>query len=311
MKTWTDGELGADRERAVQDFVRERLREPLDVYTERFDDAQDAVETLLEGTLDLTLLLPDHPAEELRERLYEIVTDDDQLYAFRYLAGPPISADDLVTVSDAESIARTRIEEDPSILDGLARTVLEAHDRRRFPWLMEDRDPTPMERHAAIIATAALVAYQRYQTWRRTQSGNDQEQLLADALVANGFTQVPTRAIEFAADGPGPGEFCRESKVRDEKADVVVRLWDRRLMPIECKVSNSSVNSYKRLNREAAGKAAFWSRELGAQVAPAALLSGVYALTSLQQAQNRGLSLFWAHDLNALTNWIEETRPVA
>ena len=65
MKVWTDARLRQDRQRATADFVRERLGEPLDVYLGDFDDAQDAVEELLEGTLDLPLLLPAHPADEL------------------------------------------------------------------------------------------------------------------------------------------------------------------------------------------------------------------------------------------------------
>lgn len=308
MKRWTDAELERDLQRAVEDFVRERMGEPLDVYLGDFDDAQDAVEVLLEGTLDLTLLLPNHPAEELRRRLFDIVVDDAQLAAFRYLAGPPISEADLKNVSDVPSIARSRIEKDPEILDRLARTVLEAHDRRRFPWLMENREPTMVEKQAAIVATAALIAYQSNLAWRRNQSGSGQEALVAEALAELGFEEVPRREVVYAQDAPKPGEFCRETKVRTEKADVLVGLWDRRVMPIECKVSNSSVNSYKRLNREAAGKAAFWRRELGAQVVPASVLSGVYALPSLQQAQERGLSLFWAHSLEALQEFVSSTR---
>jgi hypothetical protein len=80
-------------------------------------------------------------------------------------------------------------------------------------------------------------------------------------------------------------------------------------MPIECKVSNSAVNSVKRLNREAAGKAESWIGDFGKrQVVPAAVLSGVYKLRNLVDAQERGLHLFWAHDLRALTEWIESTR---
>jgi hypothetical protein len=41
---------------------------------------------------------------------------------------------------------------------------------------------------------------------------------------------------------------------------------------------------------------------------PAAVLSGVYKLHNLEDAQNRGLALFWAHDLKALTDWIATTR---
>ncbi|MDT7858235.1 XamI family restriction endonuclease [Rubrivirga sp. S365] len=308
-KTWTDAELERDRQIAIRDFVQERLGEPLDVYLGDFDDAQDAVENLLEETLDLHLLLPNQPVAELRERLATIVSDKAQYDAFRYLAGPPISEADLLNVSDVPSIARSRIAGDPTILDRLASTVLSAHDRRRFPWLTEGREPEPPEKQAAIIATASLIAYQKNLTWRRNKSKSEQEQLVADTLVAAGFREVPTRVIEYAQDAPQPGEFCRETKIRTEKADIVVGLYDRRVAPVECKVSNSSVNSYKRLNREAAGKALVWSSVLGDQFAPASVLSGVYAMPSLQQAQNRGLSLFWAHDLPALTRWVEGTRP--
>jgi hypothetical protein len=38
------------------------------------------------------------------------------------------------------------------------------------------------------------------------------------------------------------------------------------------------------------------------------VLSGVFKLHNLQNAQARGLVLFWAHDLAALTDWIERTR---
>lgn len=309
MKTCAVGDLQADRERAVAEFVRDRLREPLDVYLEQFDDARGVVEELLEETRDLTLLLPARLTDEMRARLIEIVTDPAEFYALRYLAGPPISADDLTLLAEADSFSRKRLTEDPAIIDRLAQTVLDAHDRRRFPWLMDGRDPTEAESKAAALATAALIAYQQNQTWRRGQSGRDQEDVVAEALVASGFVERPTRSVQHLADAPRPGEFCRESKLRDQKADLLIGLWDRRTMAVECKVSNSSVNSYKRLNREAGGKAAAWLRDLGAtQVVPASVLSGVYAMPSLLQAQDAGVSLFWTHDLTALTDYIETTR---
>jgi hypothetical protein len=81
-------------------------------------------------------------------------------------------------------------------------------------------------------------------------------------------------------------------------------------MPIECKVSNSSLNSVKRLNNDAAAKAASWINDLGKlHVVPTAVLSGVYNLRNLQDAQDRGLMLIWAHRLSDLTDWIESTKP--
>jgi hypothetical protein len=81
-------------------------------------------------------------------------------------------------------------------------------------------------------------------------------------------------------------------------------------MPLECKVSNSTLNSIKRLNNDAAVKAVEWVRDFGSRgVVPAAILSGVFKRAHLEYAQERGLSLFWAHDLGELTTWVEGTRP--
>ena len=72
------------------------------------------------------------------------------------------------------------------------------------------------------------------------------------------------------------------------EAAVVVRLWDGRLMPIECKVSNSQVNSIKRLTNDAAVKARIWIDDLGRNnVVPAAILSGVFGLRHLRGAGAR------------------------
>jgi hypothetical protein len=45
------------------------------------------------------------------------------------------------------------------------------------------------------------------------------------------------------------------------------------------------------------------------QVVPTAILSGAYKLRHLEGAQNRGLTLFWAHELLELLNWIDSTAP--
>ena len=45
-----------------------------------------------------------------------------------------------------------------------------------------------------------------------------------------------------------------------------------------------------------------------AQVVPTAVLSGVYKLHNLEEAQTRGLTLFWAHALTEMLEWIDRTR---
>ena len=96
----------------------------------------------------------------------------------------------------------------------------------------------------------------------------------------------------FAA--PAVGRFTGECIVgATRKADVVVRLWDGRVMPIECKVSNSELNSIKRLTNDALVKARAWIDDLGRNnVVPVAVLSGVFGLRHLSEAQDRGLTLF-------------------
>jgi hypothetical protein len=80
-------------------------------------------------------------------------------------------------------------------------------------------------------------------------------------------------------------------------------------MAIECKVSNSSTNSIKRLNNDAAVKAVRWIEKFGSdQVVPVAMLSGVFKLLNLVQAQEKGVTIFWAHDLDRLGEFIESAR---
>jgi hypothetical protein len=145
-------------------------------------------------------------------------------------------------------------------------------------------------------------------TDRANESKTAQEEAVTDRLRAAGLTQVPTRTIATLADAPAPGEFCGESLFAGRKADIVVRLWDGRAMPTECKVSNSSTNSVKRLNNDAAVKADPWLHDFGAvQTVPAAVLAGVYKRHNLEDAQSRGLTIFWAHDLEPMVTFIEAT----
>jgi hypothetical protein len=154
-----------------------------------------------------------------------------------------------------------------------------------------------------------LITAQRVRTDRSNEGKEAQEGTVKAFLREMEFVEVPARTIRTLDDAPKVGEFCAESLVGSRKADIPVRLFDGRLMPIECKVSNSSANSVKRLNNDAEVKAGIWHREFGIrQVVPAAVLSGVFKVHNLQQAQTGGLSLFWAHKLMDMRAFIESTR---
>lgn len=294
-------QLDGLRHEAIAIFREERMQEPLEDYLEAFDEYLGVTEDLLEASVDLT---------QLEQHALAILTDESQLEAFRYLAAPPISEADLKTVADVKSLAAARLNADPNAVREIVRTVLIGIDRKRFPWIQEHRDPQENERYAAALATAALLATQRVGTNRRTTSKSDQEERVQAALQGAGFAKVYTRPISTVADAPEGGEFCRESMLGTRKADFIVGLRDGRILALECKVSNSEVNSIKRLNNDAAVKAGVWLEEFGARnVVPAAMLSGVYKLRHLQQAQDRGLALFWAHRLDELVAWVQSAQP--
>ncbi|ODA67353.1 XamI restriction endonuclease [Methyloligella halotolerans] len=215
-------------------------------------------------------------------------------------------------LADAPSLSRARLEKSPDLVQRTVAVVRQVIDRRRFAWVVEGREPTEAERDAAVMASAALMAASRTQTRRRTSGKTKQEATVKAALEELGFAEVASREIQNVSYAPEPGEFCGESVLGNRKADIVVRLWDHRIMPIECKVSNSSTNSVKRLNNDAAVKAVTWRTDFGRrQVVPSAVLSGVYKLHNLIDAQERGLSIFWAHNLLPLRDWIVSTRGLA
>jgi hypothetical protein len=297
---WTPEQLEMDRQKAILIFRGERMEEPLEDYLAAFDEYQGYIEELLETTVDLA---------QLETSALDVLTDAHLLEAFRYLAAPPVSEDDLKVLAEAPSLAKGRLRDNPEHVKRLIEVVRLVLDRRRFAWVVDHREPTEAERGAAVMASAALMAASRTQTKRRTIGKRNQEALVIEALKELGLKEVPPREIPQFDAAPRPGEFCGESVLGTRKGDIIVRLWDRRVMPIECKVSNSSLNSVKRLNNDAAVKANSWKRDFGLrQVVPAAVLSGVYNLHNLHDAQDRGLTLFWAHDLARLTNWITHTK---
>jgi hypothetical protein len=147
-------------------------------------------------------------------------------------------------------------------------------------------------------------------TRRRNDAKKVQEERVKELLRSLGFREVRPRSIPLLEDGPLPEEFCGESKLGDSRADLVVRLPDRRYLAIECKVSNSAVNSFKRVNHEALGKARQWVNKFGtAGVVPAAVLSGVFNPENPAAAQIGGLYVFWAHRLADLRAFIVTCRP--
>ncbi|WP_078059476.1 XamI family restriction endonuclease [Xanthomonas massiliensis] len=299
---WSTDELAQDVALALDDFRRERLGELLANWKTTVHRCRAQVRRSFRET---GLRQPVRPPSRVIAQLYA----HDLGEPLRYLAAPPISHDDLKALAGS-TLAPAALRRDPHAARNVLRTLLQTLDPIRFPWVHRNTRAQASEWRAAIQATAVLMAAQRVATSRRHQGKNGQEQAAKDYLAnVVGLTEVRLRKIETLYTAPAPGEFCGESEVAGRKADIVVRLFDARLLLIECKVSNSALNSVKRVNKDAGAKASAWMQRLGdAQVVPAALLSGVFKVRNLEQAQALRLTLFWAHRLEDLGDFIVATR---
>ena len=218
----------------------------------------------------------------------------------RYLTAPPVSDDDLKTLAGLGSPSGA------AFLAEMLKVISMSLDPRRFPWLFGEprRRPTADEILSAQKWTAGLLAAQRAVTSRRSAAARRQEEAVEAALLRAPLclTKVRARDVLSAREFLAAGEFCRQSKVGRTRADFTIGLHDRLLL-IECKSSNSEVNSYKRLNHEVGNKAGSWRESFGESVVPAAVLAGVFKLDNLEAAQRSGIAIFWEHDLKTLVDY--------
>lgn len=293
---WSRQELDQERLRAIANFVQERRGEGVDAYRSEVIGRMRVVSELFLATDDLRAF---HGAILVHHREF--------IDAARFLCGPPVSEDDLDSLSGHSVSKRARIE--PEAAEAAASLLRALFDPVRLFWLQEGAAPTNEGRRAAIAWTAGLWASERQRTSRRTLASRRQEHSVAQSLVLAGLTELPKPTRIDLLDELPRGRFCREAQLNGAKCDIPVRLLDGRLLAIECKVSNSAINSVKRLLRETGGKARAWRNAFGQQVLPAVVLSGVYKLANLLEAQDEyGIAIFWQHELGPLTRFVENAR---
>ncbi len=252
---------------------------------------------------------PDEPAGADAELLASIVSHKLQFQALRALAAPPISEDDLDTLLDAR-VNKTAVRRNPALADEIGRLLLAALDPHRFPWVLQGRPPTEVERHTAIMATAVLISMNTVYTRRRSDERDQLEGRLEQLLVDKGYTRAPAPRGGIADVGmlPPRGVFMRQCKLGKHNADLVVMLWDGRLLAVECKASNSSVNGEKRLNKEVVADAGDWYDQFGRSNLVAAALRGVFKPAKVREAQEQGVYLFWWHRIDALADFLDRAR---
>lgn len=296
---WSYDQLKSDVERSIEEFKDKRIAESHAGYVADFEHYRVHVANLLADSDNL---------RDLSSVVRRYFLDEDKRYALRYLASPFISDDDLKVLADIK-LSAASFDSDAEVAERIAKVICASIDPWRFPWFYEDRLPTSDELQIAVVSSTAIIASSRSQTRRRSEAKDFQEQAIALALEDAGLQRVDRRVVRTPAQAPNVGEFCLESALGGHKADLIARLYDGRILAIEAKVSNSEVNSYKRVNHDTLAKVTGWLSQFGTQgVVSAAVLSGVFKVQNLIEAQEAGLSLFWSHDLGQLQEFIRRTR---
>jgi hypothetical protein len=293
-RRWTRDEIQAARDVAENRFVLERKGEGQEAFYAQWDQAREDVETAMAATSDLTAItgagLLKNPSE-----LWQVL---------RYFCAPPVSEEDLWTLVGKKF---KRVSQETA--DKTATALSSVIDIRRFPWFGKGRGPTAVERDAAIASTTLLLAHETLKTVRRGNASKKQEDVVADAMKGAGLVFDEARSPITVMDHLSRGHYSRERKVDGAKCDIPVRLYDGRLLALECKVSNGPKNSWKRLAREAGGKAERWKNEFGAQVITGAVLAGVYDLSCVVKAQDeQNVYIFWEHDLRSLIDFVKSAK---
>lgn len=304
-----DADLERERLKAIDNFVRLRRKESHTLYPDTWNIARQAVDNLFATTADLTKLSPDAFLPDDPTRLGRDRAGHERIAAWRFMCGVPVSADDLKTMVGLPLGQRVL---SPSVRQSIIDAVQPELDEIRLPWLFEaaPRRPTAVERERAVAWTAGLMATERRRTARRVKAATLQELCVAKILIRLGFKYGDRKSIgsiTLASDLP-KGQFLTETNVAGDKCDVPVRLWDGRLLAIECKSSNSAVNSYKRLTHEVGNKARKWHAVFGQAVVVGAVVAGVYDMRNLKNAQDTDVTIFWQHRLRVLIDAVEAAR---
>ena len=291
----------ADAERAKELFRQRRLAEPMADYLEAFAVLERANKKL---TAKLPQLVSDPVDPEL---VASLVREQDLLMALRYLGAPPISADDLRTLSGT-NLAWTQIQANPEKASSIRDVILAILDPMRYPWVKEKREPTKIEIDRAILAATVAASSQRVQTKRRSDERIELQGAVSSLLLELGFEKKPTPRAgvkNLRTNAPKAGEFITETLVGEHNADVVIGLHDDRILALECKASNSEINSRKRINKEVAQDARDWVARFGSDnLIPAAAIQGVFKPRYIEQAQETPVVFFWGHRLSDLSDLI-------
>ncbi len=229
----------------------------------------------------------------------------------RYLSAPPVSQDDPSTLIDRNPGRKNRLSEEEATR--AVKVFYATVNRDLCPWLDDGRSPTEAQESAVVASIATIMAVERFRTKRRNDSSQGQEAEVKAMLLDVGLTHVSVKGNRLLIHEDIPnGTFAGETYIANKKCDIPIKLWDGRMLALECKVSNSERNGWKRLKAEVVSKSFEWQKwgeRTGVETLTGAIVSGMFDHTCLIVTHHEiKVALFWQHRLDMLRNFVEATR---
>ncbi len=159
-----------------------------------------------------------------------------------------------------------------------------------------------------VLGAAYLMARQEYETVRRTKLARRQEADACAVLEELGFCKAEATLI----DEPGAideRQYLLTTRFAtadgsSHEVDIAVGLSKKRILALECKVSNDTTNSVKRIN-DVMKKSEAWRRQWGKFVTTGALLQGVIKPTDISRMMEEDIVVFWSHELDGFHEWVK------
>jgi hypothetical protein len=253
-RVWTNQELNDQARVALGEFVDRRLAEPGGKYLTHIEARRRAIVRLFKA---LNGIDPNNPDPQIVRAL---LLEDDLFDALRYVAGPPVSKDDLgvLVTRDIKGFSKTSLRTKDELPGQVLQLICRLADPYRFPWVADRRPVRSHELRTAIRSTMTLHAAQTLATERRGY-GKLVEKRLETRLIELAFTKAkaPNQAkISAPMHYPKYPQFYGECTVHGRKVDLFIALPDGRMIAVEAKDSSSGLNSVKRILNDTAAMTA-------------------------------------------------------
>lgn len=272
------------------------------------DDAQDWRTALWLARRAIVSFL--RASEFLTDVSGALQKNGEHALALRHFLAPPISQDQfkLICPEWTKNSENKQTKLAQARADAVEIEFMKRLSRRLAPWLRSARSPTLEELSSTIGSIAPLIANQKVATARRKRLSEMQELAVVEILAARNWTKVKSDLVTTSGGLPAQ-HFMHKARFasgpnENQEVDIACGLGGTIVLAMECKVTNDTTNSVKRIN-DVLKKAAAWKAHWGSFVKPAALLQGVIKTGDVPRLLDSDVEVFWAHHLDKFAAWID------